>query len=739
MTHSKTVKWVLFVIVLYTYFFTQFIHQKEICTNDGILLRRGPAAFLPDIMNNTTGTLSLMHYVQNNNNILCIEWKPNDFLIADADANEQGEWSFVDTIAKRQRTASECLVFNAHNESISHRNSSPTAAAAAVNTAASSPPPPATATATVPTTTKMRVIRVVISELRHIEVLKNGHLVRLVNKSDTAGKVHSEYFFQHGNAEGFVRGLQTTHCLQRSHNKRDQYEIVDNVEHDQEKLKKTFAELRIDDIKGGAAGSGWISSMVRDPFTHTMGFLAKMSDAYQVLPGVGGGAPIEPHRHSGKQTPSPTKQVAPPAGGGDEYEVLVTSRGAVIGMNDDVGGGGGNEQSAGEKSIKELEDRLPARPTVVRGSPLTPKQWCEFQSEDGRISDVDRVKEIIFRGGCEHELRAEVWKYLLGYMKWDETKEQRIRHQRQRNAEYFKMKMQWLSMTDKQESNHLGFQSRKCQIEKDVKRTDRTIDYFAGDNNPNVNRLQDILMTYVMYNFDLGYVQGMSDLLAPILCVMQDEVDSFWCFVGFMEMVDVNFDIDQAGMKRQLKDCNQLLAVANPRLYQYFADHESDNMYMCFRWLLVWFKREFTHYDIMAVWETMWTGLPCANFHLLISVAILDEQMHIFIDQEFEFNEILKHINDMSYKIDYREVLQRAEAIYLQIRGAHHLTDEVRIIIGEEPMAPSRGGSGDGYGDDEDDYDFDNIVPPGRSTEEMMEVQKKWEEACERSMWNTLF
>ena len=41
-------------------------------------------------------------------------------------------------------------------------------------------------------------------------------------------------------------------------------------------------------------------------------------------------------------------------------------------------------------------------------------------------------------------------------------------------------------------------------IEKDVNRTDRTTPFFSGDNNDKLVQLNDILMTYVMYNFDLG-------------------------------------------------------------------------------------------------------------------------------------------------------------------------------------------------------------------------------------------
>ena len=42
---------------------------------------------------------------------------------------------------------------------------------------------------------------------------------------------------------------------------------------------------------------------------------------------------------------------------------------------------------------------------------------------------------------------------------------------------------------------------------------------------------------HVVYLSTAGYVQGMSDLLAPLLSVMENEVDTFWCFAGFMEMV----------------------------------------------------------------------------------------------------------------------------------------------------------------------------------------------------------
>lgn len=103
-----------------------------------------------------------------------------------------------------------------------------------------------------------------------------------------------------------------------------------------------------------------------------------------------------------------------------------------------------------------------------------------------------------------------------------------------------------------------------------------------------------------------------------------------------------NFDIDQAGMKEQLSNLHTLLALIDPELANYLDTHDSGNMFFCFRWLLVWFKRELSQEDVMRFWEVLWTGFPCENFHLLVPVAILETEKDTIIGNGYGFTEILK-------------------------------------------------------------------------------------------------
>lgn len=78
-------------------------------------------------------------------------------------------------------------------------------------------------------------------------------------------------------------------------------------------------------------------------------------------------------------------------------------------------------------------------------------------------------------------------------------------------------------------------------------RTDRTVDIYVDESMPNpdpimnvgtnenLEILKNILVTYNEFNTELGYVQGMSDLLSPLFAVIGEEPLAFWAFSGFMD------------------------------------------------------------------------------------------------------------------------------------------------------------------------------------------------------------
>lgn len=541
---------------------------------------------------------------------------------------------------------------------------------------------------------KVKNLRIPLSDVRQFKV--QGSELLLFNR----GEQHIvTYNFKRSTPASLLRILQNLRLLKVSHHDKNTY-IVKDPEF--EKLQRSFAELNIDEIK--------TSKPPQRPFlVHGYEFLSQI------------GKSVIGSRQERYQDSRP---------GAYRFEM-------------------GSETVTSNESSPELEQKheidackpkapessLPLRVIRKRDNPLTLKQWQEFKTADGQVSDPERIKEIIFRGGIEPTLRQEVWKYLLNYDLWEHTTVERDERRKNLEDEYYRMKLQWSSLSKNQEKNHSGYRDRKCQIEKDVKRTDRNLEFYNGEDNPNIDRLQDILLTYVMYSFDIGYVQGMSDLLSPILYLVDDEAASFWCFVGFMEKVFRNFDEDQAGMKNQLSKLRTLMEFANPKLFKYLKTHESDNMYFCFRWLLVWFKREFTHDDILELWEVLWTSMPCVNFHLLIGIAILDSEMTTIMENEYGFTEILKHVNDLSEKMNLRHILEVAEAIYHQIIDSPKLSDRVRTVIGLDPVKE--------YGDDPYNTDDEEEAQLKREQEQRLcdEVDhaRMIEETCDNGLDQNYF
>lgn len=184
---------------------------------------------------------------------------------------------------------------------------------------------------------------------------------------------------------------------------------------------------------------------------------------------------------------------------------------------------------------------------------------------------------------------------------------------------------------------------------------------FADDDGAGLTRLRSILLTYSFFNFDLAYCQGMSDLAAPMLVVMEgDEVEAFWCFQKLMEDMEPNFHKDQNGMHTQLQMLQSLCAQHEPDLLAYLESKDCANLYFCFRWLLIRFKREFETKDTMRLWEALWASQD-PHLHLFVALAILRQHKAHMMAEDMGFDEVLQFVNGLALQIDCDATLKSAD------------------------------------------------------------------------------
>nr|GMC51796.1 TBC1 domain family member 15-like isoform X2 [Ipomoea batatas] len=144
------------------------------------------------------------------------------------------------------------------------------------------------------------------------------------------------------------------------------------------------------------------------------------------------------------------------------------------------------------------------------------------------------------------------------------------------------------------------------QIGLDVVRTDRTLIFY--EKQENLAKLWDILAVYAWFDKDVGYCQGMSDLCSPMIILLDNEGDAFWCFQHLMRRLRGNFRCtDQSvGVETQLTNLASVTQVIDPKLHQHLETLGGGDYLFAFRMLMVLFRREFSFGDSLYLWEMMW-------------------------------------------------------------------------------------------------------------------------------------
>ena len=188
--------------------------------------------------------------------------------------------------------------------------------------------------------------------------------------------------------------------------------------------------------------------------------------------------------------------------------------------------------------------------------------------------------------------------------------------------------------------------------------------YFKEPHN--LETLRNIVCTYVWTHLDVGYSQGMCDLLAPLLVILNNETQAYAVFLKLMEVAIELFPPNTA-MNTRLDNLRELLQVPplfspplspplslsslsllkcvsllctqvlEPDYFQYLSERPlGDGLFYCYRWFLVLFKRG----QSMGCTNSPPTHKANPFYYLTPSLAL--SHTHIFMDTEFGYDDIFR-------------------------------------------------------------------------------------------------
>ncbi|XP_014291456.1 USP6 N-terminal-like protein isoform X3 [Halyomorpha halys] len=159
-----------------------------------------------------------------------------------------------------------------------------------------------------------------------------------------------------------------------------------------------------------------------------------------------------------------------------------------------------NNKHYSDERIKETTNEAEVKIEMERV-----KKWLKMMKQWEQIKDNEKLRRRVFKG-IPNSLRGQVWSRMLNL---DRVKgEQSGKYQEMRE-------LAWKWSPDIR------------QIDLDVNRTYRDHIMFRERYNLKQQELFNVLGAYSMYNLEIGYCQGMSQIAALLLMYL-DEEDAFW-------------------------------------------------------------------------------------------------------------------------------------------------------------------------------------------------------------------
>ena len=198
--------------------------------------------------------------------------------------------------------------------------------------------------------------------------------------------------------------------------------------------------------------------------------------------------------------------------------------------------------------------------------------------------------------------------------------------------------------------------------------------------------LERILYIYAKNNKDVGYVQGMNSILAPIYyCYSMDnicdkeniEADAFWSFSFLMDDIKKMFQQKNDSLKGGIFDKIILLELMISKIdkdifNRLIKKNRDDSFYFVIKWISLFFSQQMIMPDLLRLWDIIFCEEDRYYFVFLFSLAILEyKKKEILKKDYYEIVENLQNIN----LTNVEEIINLA----FNIKKTHH--QEIKEIL----------------------------------------------------------
>ncbi|BFU23090.1 TBC domain containing protein [Entamoeba histolytica HM-1:IMSS-B] len=321
-------------------------------------------------------------------------------------------------------------------------------------------------------------------------------------------------------------------------------------------------------------------------------------------------------------------------------------------------------------------------------SPQIPEQKDDFERLQSfievlspKLINKKKLQKLSWNG-IAWQLRHKVWKILLGQVPLDQDKVEDVL--KQKRTSYIEMRKKMLNDLRVNEENHY------IQIKKDLKRSNKEIPFLF--NSKIQTMMENVLLVWALRHPACGYVQGMNDLLVPLIYVYMTEytydqeltderiniipsmllecceADSYWGLDSIMSRIQDNYTLEQQGIMNKVQRMEQIVKIATPELYQHLADNGVMFLQFAFRWINCCLLREFKLGTALRLWDSYMSvedGTGFSELNMYCSASLLTYYSKDLLNMDFsEIIQFLQHLPTNTWGEQEIQVLVTQAFIY---------------------------------------------------------------------------